>query len=60
MKGAKKYMKILLLVYSKKLFYGQISQFAPNLDLTVVCWKVALSWYQVGICRVSIYFTIII
>ena len=40
MKETKRYVKIILLVYSKNYFMGEIGQFVPNLDLTMVCWKV--------------------
>ena len=40
MKETKRYVKIILLVYSKNYFMGEIGQFVPTLDLTMVCWKV--------------------
>ena len=30
-------------LFKKKKFMGQIGQFVPNFDLTMVCWKVELS-----------------
>ena len=60
MKGTKRCMKVILLVYSKNYLMGQIGQFLPHLDVTMVCWKVELSpsgyslcWYIFYLCYVK-------